>query len=126
MRLQSADGGIEPLVDPEADRTLVYLWAPWCGVCTAQSGTVEWARSALGDGVAVRSVVFDWESARQARRSARDKGLEAPVLLADRSVADALNVGAFPTFYVLSREGRVVGHSRGYTTTLGLLWRAWW
>jgi len=125
MQLADIDGGHQSLVDPEADRTLVYLWAPWCGVCTAETGTVNWAQSMLGDGVAVRSVVLDYESAEHARRSAVEKGAAFPVLLGDRQVQRHLNVSAFPTFYVLTNEGEVIGSSQGYTTTVGLLWRAW-
>ena len=125
MQLATVDGGTEPLADPEADRTMVYVWAPWCGVCTAETGTVNWAKSLLGDGVAVRSVVLDYRSPEAARRSAVEKGAEFPVLLGDEQVRQTLHVEAFPTFYWLSNDGRVLGSSRGYTTTAGLLWRSW-
>lgn len=125
FQLQTADGELAPLVDPEADRTVVFVWAPWCSVCSAESGTVEWARSMLGDDVAVRSVVFDVEGPAHARESADEKGLQGPVLLGDRRFQQTFQIDAFPTFYVLSKEGRVLSSTKGYTTTVGLLWRAW-
>ena len=125
IHLQTAEGESEPMVDPEAGRTLLYLWAPWCGVCSAENGTVQWARSILGEDVAVRSIVFDYRDLEHVRQSIDEKGIDFPVLLGNRRVRDQFNVGAFPTFYVLSSDGRVVGSSVGYTTTLGLLYRSW-
>jgi len=125
LSLESADGDRSPLVAPETDRTLVYVWAPWCSVCSAASGTVEWARSILGDEVAVRTVVYDVRSGDHAAASADEKGIDAPVLLADRRFQQTFQVDAFPTFYVLSDERRVVSSAQGYTTTLGLIGRAW-
>lgn len=123
--LQTAETEPTSLVDPEADRTLVFVWAPWCSVCTAQSGTVDWARSVLGDDVAVRSVAFDVSRPAQAKRSAEKKGIAPPTLIGNRRLRHNLQVDAFPTFYVLSDDRRVLSSARGYTTTLGLLWRAW-
>ncbi len=123
--LRSLDGTTVPLVDPEAERTLVYVWAPWCGVCSAQTGTLDRARALMGDEVAVRSIVFDVQHLEDARQSAAEKGIEFPVLLGNRSIREELQVGAFPTFYVLSKDRRVLSNTQGYTTTVGLLWRTW-
>ncbi len=126
MTLPTTGGEAMTLVDPEAERTLLFLWAPWCGVCTAQAGTVEWARAVIGDDVSTRSLVLDYRDADSARKSAADKGIDVPVLLGDRRIQKTFNVDAFPTFYVLADDGRVLATSRGYTTTLGLWWRAAW
>lgn len=124
--LRSTEGDRQPLADPESERTLLYVWAPWCGVCSAQTGTLSRARALMGDDVAVRSVVFDTRNLEHARRSADEKGIASPVLLGTRTLREQLRIRAFPTFYVLSSEGRVLDSTQGYTTTLGLLWRVWW
>lgn len=125
--LASLDGESQTLFDPEADRTLVYVWAPWCGVCSAETGTLNRATWLFGDDVAVRSIVFDYRSVEHARQSADEKGVEFPVLLGETApqVREALNFDAYPTFYVLSDEGRVLTSTQGYTTTLGLVARVW-
>jgi peroxiredoxin len=123
--LQSTDGEPRSLADPNAERTLVYLWAPWCGVCSAETGTLNRAQPWFGDNVAVRSVVFDYRDPEHARRSAEQKGTQFPVLLGTNALRERLSIDAFPTFYVLSDEGRVLRSTKGYTTTLGLLARVW-
>jgi peroxiredoxin len=122
--LESVEGERVSLVDDEAERTLVYAWATWCGVCTAQTGALQWAKGWMADDVAVRAVVFDYKSARHAKASADEKGMTSHVLLGTREVREALNVKAYPTFYVLDASGRVVSRTQGYTTSVGLWWRA--
>lgn len=125
VQLETVDGEVEPIVSKESDKTLIYFWATWCGVCSAENGTVDWARSLLGDGVAVRSVVLDHRGPQAVQAAVDEKGIEYPVLLGNRRVQQLFNVTSFPTFYVLSKKGEVLRKSVGYTTTLGLVGRAW-
>lgn len=123
--LRSTEGTSDTLVDPDAERTLVYAWAPWCGVCSAQTGTLDRARSLMPGDVTVRSVVYDTRNLDHARESAAEKGIEFPVLRGTETLRERLDVRAFPTFYVLSKDRRVLRSTQGYTTTVGLLWRTW-
>lgn len=127
MTLQTADGGTASLVDPDAHKTLVYGWATWCGVCAVQTGTVQWAKSLLSDDVAVRNVVFDYRSAAHARESAHQKGMTG-TLLGTPELRRQLNISGYPTFYVISADHEILSQTQGYTTTIGLWWRAqaWW
>ena len=50
--------------------------------------------------------------------------LNVPVLLADMNVARDWQIYAFPSYYVLDSEHRVVRSDIGYSSQLGLLWRA--
>ncbi len=99
-------------------KTLLYVWAPWCGVCRAQKSNVSWARSIVGDRANVVSIATAYESIDEVRAH----GGDVPVFvspLAER----ALRVSVFPTLYFLDAEGNVTRSASGYTTTAGLLWR---
>jgi thiol-disulfide isomerase/thioredoxin len=127
VRLVSLDGASTtlPAVIREggAKKTLVYVWAPWCGVCKAESQNVAWVRSIVGDRARVISIATGYERVDEVRAYVAEHGVEYPVLLGDESVAKALRVEAFPTLYFVDAEGRISGSVAGYTTTFGLLWR---
>jgi thiol-disulfide isomerase/thioredoxin len=125
VSLQTPDGESKALWSRERS-TLVYVWAPWCGVCSAESGAVSRASRWVGDSVDVTSVVFDWRSPKQVRDYIEENGVDYPVLLGTRRLYNNLNIQSFPTFYWISPEGRVEGTSVGYTTSVGLVWRSRW
>jgi thiol-disulfide isomerase/thioredoxin len=99
------------------------FWAPWCGVCAAQSDnlsrTLRWA----GGRAQVVSVAAAFGDVAEVRSYMAAHQVEYPVLLGDDAAVQAFRVEAFPTVYFLDAEGRVTGSLAGYTTTGGLLAR---
>lgn len=106
-------------------KTLVYLWAPWCGVCKAESQNVTWTRALAGDRANVISIATGYESTNDVRKYVDERGVGYPVLLSD-SADRAFRVSAFPTVYFVDANGKITSSVTGYTTTLGLLWRLLW
>ena len=106
--------------------TLVAVWAPWCGVCKAESDNVSRARSWLGARANVVSVATAFTDVSQVRQYMSTQGVDYPVLLADDDFARVMHIDAFPTVFVLDSQGRIVSSMQGYTTTLGLMWRTLW
>jgi len=102
---------------------LVVLWAPWCGVCKAQSDNVGRVQRLVGDRARVISVASSYGDVSEVEAYVRERGVEYPVLLGGDGVAKALRVEAYPTAYFLDAEGRVKRSVAGYTTTAGLLLR---
>lgn len=102
----------------------VHFFASWCGVCEAEAGNVATLAehhevlaiaSQSGDAEAVRAYLAD-----------HDLGPAAIALDARGELARSFGVNAFPATFFLDSEGRIVASEVGYTTTLGLLLRAWW
>lgn len=106
--------------------TVVAVWAPWCGVCKAESDNVSRARSWLGDRANVISVATQFGDVSQVHAYVKNQKVDYPVLIAGDDFAQVMHIGAFPTLFVLDSQGNVVSSVEGYTTTVGLLWRAWW
>jgi thiol-disulfide isomerase/thioredoxin len=102
---------------------MVAFWAPWCGVCKAQSDNVSRALRLAGGRAHGVSVAASYEDEAEVRRHVREQGIDVPVLLADDAALGAFRVEAFPTVYFLDADGRVKGSAAGYTTTLGMLAR---
>lgn len=122
--LQSLDGGPVALSSLRGKPTLLTVWAPWCGVCKAESDNVSRAARWLGGRAHVVSVATAFSDVSQVRREVAQQHIDYPVLLAGDDFTQALGVAAFPTLYVLDEEGRVVGSAQGYVTTLGFIFRA--
>jgi thiol-disulfide isomerase/thioredoxin len=106
--------------------TLLYLWAPWCGVCQASSANVSAVHDSVGDDYNVVSVALEYESVDSVRAFVSENDVQYPVLLGDSHMRDDYAVEAFPTLYVLDAEGRVDSSVVGYTTELGMRTRLWW
>lgn len=104
--------------------TVLAVWAPWCGVCKAESGNVSRARAWLGERANVVSVATAYDDVSQVRAYMQQQGVDYPVLLAGDDFTRLMRVEAFPTVFVLDSQGRIVSSMQGYTTTLGLFFRA--
>jgi len=124
LPLRSLEGAVVPFSNLLGQPLLLVVWAPWCGVCKLESGNVSRARGWLEPGVRVVSVAAAYRSVADVRGYMQQQGVDYPVLLGERGFEQALGVRAFPSMFVLDARGRVVRSTQGYTTTLGLFWRA--
>ena len=130
--LRGLDGELHRMGEAQPRKTLVVFWAPWCGVCKAESDNISRVRSWVGDRVDVISVVLGYEGEGRVApgavpsdvaRYVESHEVDYPVLLGDRQTAQDYRISVFPTMYVLDEEGEVEHTVTGYTTTLGMLWR---
>lgn len=118
--LRSLDGEQVALEDLRGKRVLLHFWATWCGVCRQEHGALNAVQAGLGPDEVLLSVVADSEDPASVRRYAAEAGIRYPVLLADAKVVRDYRVGAFPTNYFISRDGRITGHTVGMSTRFGM------
>ncbi len=114
------------LADAESRPALVYFFAPWCKVCAASAGNLNrlrrWRDATELEMIAV---ALDWDAAEEVRAYAERHELDITVVLGDTNVARNWQIYAFPSYYVLDSEHRITRRDVGYSSQLGLLWRAW-
>ena len=114
------------LGDAEARPALVYFFAPWCRVCALSSGNLNRLRRWRDtEDIEIVAVALDWDSAEDVRDYVERHDLNVKVVLGDVNVARAWQIQAFPSYYVLDDEHRVVRRDVGYSSQLGLWLRAW-
>jgi thiol-disulfide isomerase/thioredoxin len=123
VALQTLEGQPATLASLRGRPAMIAFWAPWCGVCGAQSGNVGWTRRLVGERARVISIATAFEEVAQVRRYMAEHEVAYPVLLGDEAAARAFKVEVYPTIYFLDAEGRVTGSTSGYTTTAGMLAR---
>lgn len=106
--------------------TVIYFWAPWCGVCDASSHNMNAVMAAAGDDANVLSIALDYKDIASVQDFATRHESQYPVLLGDDVTRDAYAVSAYPTIYVLDPDGRITSSVVGYTTEFGIRARLWW
>lgn len=114
------------LRDASERPALVYFFAPWCKICAASAGNLNrlrrWRDS---EAIEIVAVALDWGTLSEVREYTERHGLDVTVVLGDARVAQQWQVQAFPSYYVLDDEHRIVRRDIGYSSQLGLWFRAW-
>lgn len=114
------------LEDASARPALVYFFAPWCRICAASADNlVRLRRWRDEEDIEIVAVALDWGLAREVREYVERHELNVTVVLGDAAVARAWQIQAFPSYYVLDDEHRIVRRDIGYSSQLGLWLRAW-
>jgi len=104
-----------------APATLVYFFAPWCHICAASAGNIEFLRNLRSDDeLRILMVALDWQTAAEVQEYVDRHEITGPVLLGDTNVANAWNIYAYPTYYILDSHNRVIHRDLGYSTFAGL------
>jgi peroxiredoxin len=123
--LRTLDGRTVRLEALRGRPVALTFWAPWCGVCKAESANLSALQRRVGGRAHVLSVAVAYDDVAAVRRFAAEQGVDYPVLLGDDALQSAYRVDSFPTTLFLSADGRVRRAAVGYTTQVGLLWRLW-
>ena len=120
------DGERRTLSDLQGEAALLQFWATWCGVCKRDVGGLNAvAARPPGNARVIGIALLDAPPAEIAETVER-WGMRYEIWLAERSALEAYAVRAFPTTYVVDRQGRIRGRAVGMTTRWTLRWRLWW
>ncbi|TMP38005.1 TlpA family protein disulfide reductase [Pseudoalteromonas rubra] len=102
----------------QGQQSVVYFFAPWCSICRYSMPNLNKLHEA-GKVNAV-AIALDFENKDAVSAFVDDLSLSMPVLLGNRSTASDYKVKAYPTYYVLSDDLKVVERSVGYSSELGI------
>ncbi|SMF28732.1 TlpA family protein disulfide reductase [Pseudobacteriovorax antillogorgiicola] len=116
--LARLDGASSPLIESQDPLTLVYAFAPWCGVCRMTAEDLN----DLGGVVTVKPLALSWESQESIKQFVTEASLSAPVFLGDDRIHGRnLKIEAFPSYYLVDAKGKVLYSWVGYSTTWGII-----
>jgi peroxiredoxin len=126
LRGMTLAGQSYDLADAGSRPALVYFFAPWCKICAASAGNLDRLRRWRDESeLEMVAVALDWGAVEEVRAYVERHDLDLPVVLGDAGVARDWQIYAFPSYYVLDSEHRIARRDIGYSSQLGLLWRAW-
>ena len=103
---------------------VVYFFAPWCFYCRKSidnldqlvaSGKLAWARV----------IALEYGDEDEVRQFIKETGVNLPVLLGSQQTSGDWQIQAFPTYFVIDKNGQIASRSVGYSTKFGLQVRKW-
>lgn len=121
LQLPLIRGTYEQLAWDEAKPTLLYFFAPWCGVCHLSIGNLHDLKEHYEDDeLRIAIVALSYSHIDEVEAFLAQHEMEIPVLLGSEQTTQAFKINAFPTYYILNKEGQIVSRDMGYSSELGL------
>lgn len=122
--LPDRHGNIVSLEDYRGKRVVVYFFAPWCRVCALSIHNLVDLAASRDPELVILALGVDYQQADDIWDFADKHDLQMPVLLGSNQQMRDWKIKAFPSYYVLNETGQVISRSVGYSTEVGIRWRA--
>ena len=113
----------EPIeVKAQGKQTIVYFFAPWCQICHLSIGNLQ-SIYENNPHIDIIAVGLDYDSVDEVREFTNQHQLTFPVVLGNSQLKKQFRISAYPSYYVLNKNNKIVSKSMGYSTELGLYLR---
>lgn len=114
------DGTSASLSDYRGEIVMINMWATWCGPCHREAPHLQQYYEEYGGRFEILAVNVG-ETVPEARGFVQDYGLTFPVLMdTDMQVATLYGLDAYPTTFILGRDGVILQKVRGSFSEQGL------
>ena len=114
--------GKEIIVDfHTGNKSILYMVAPWCGICKVNIGNLEMFRGKKNLNIYI--VAIDYETTEDVKVFIAKNNVTLPVYLGNESIQSDYRVLGFPTIYFVNEKGHISHKTIGYTSTISLYLR---
>jgi thiol-disulfide isomerase/thioredoxin len=103
--------------------TILYFFAPWCQVCHASISNLQ-AFYQKNEDIDVIAIALDFTSQEEVMKFTSKHQLTFPIALGNEVIKQKFEISGYPSYYVLSEENVIISKSMGYSSELGLYFRA--
>ena len=118
FKLTTLAGESKNILQP-SQKTLIYFFAPWCSVCKFSMSNLD----LVSDNIRTVAVALDYRHLSEISEFVEDIEVKVPVFLGNSEIAENYKVSAYPSYYVIDDNGKILARSMGYSSLAGLLWR---
>jgi thiol-disulfide isomerase/thioredoxin len=113
--IKALDGKSYSLAKLKGKPVLLDFWATWCGPCRKSMPAVEKMYQDFKEQGLVVLAVDAGEERAVVEEFLKKTPMPYPVALSgESSITESYHVGAFPTFVMIGRDGKIVAHEIGY------------
>ena len=111
------DGSMATLEEFSGKPLILHFWATWCPTCKLEAPAIE----SLSQDYQVMTVAVESGDDAEIGEFMQEKGYAFPVLNDnDGTIRRLFKVKAFPTTFILDKNGEIVFTEVGYTSNIGL------
>jgi thiol-disulfide isomerase/thioredoxin len=103
--------------------TLIYFFAPWCGICHLSIDNLEAIYQKNASDLNVLVIALGWQSKQEIDDFIQEHKLSMPILFGTNTIQQSFKIHAFPSYYLIDEDAKVIAKDSGYSTALGLNWR---
>lgn len=103
-------------------QTIIYFFAPWCQVCHFSIENLEEFYLENQD-MNVVAVALDFMDIQEIRDFASQHELTFPIVLGNEAIKQQFSISAYPSYYVINENNKVIEKSLGYSSKIGMYLR---
>ena len=118
--LKSLDGQTLKSSDFKGKVVVLVFWATWCRPCLAEIPDLVSLQNSYGkDGLTIVGISVDRGDPAKVQSFAKEKGLNYPVVFADKLVREAYGgIEVIPATFLIDKEGKLASKHLGLTSKL--------
>jgi len=118
LTMASLKGQANTIAPIPGKQTLIYFFAPWCSVCRASITNLHYVDQATTQVVVI---ALDYANQNEVQAFVDDVGLKLPVYLGYNDMKTSFQISAYPSYYLLDENFKLIGKAMGYSTALEFL-----
>lgn len=101
-------------------KKLIYFFAPWCSICRISMPKLSYLNR---ENLEIYAVALSYDSKKQVQNFISDIEYEGEVLLGDSEISKQFRVSAFPAYYVLNKDNKIIHKGLGMASIISIWWQ---